>query len=67
MMTKLYRAVASQLVYHECYIEADNEEDAWELAKDDWLDWKEFTYGDWEIEDVEYQTQVKISSSEVTE
>jgi hypothetical protein len=66
-MTKLYRVVASQLVYHECYIEADNKDDAWELAKDDWLDWNEFAYGDWEIEDVEYQTQVKISSSEVAE
>ena len=66
-MTKLYRVVASQLVYHECYIEADNEDDALELAQDDWLDWKEIALGDWEIEDVEYQAQVKISSSEVTE
>lgn len=64
-MTKLYRVVASQLVYHECYIEADNEDDALEIAQDDWLDWKEIALGDWEIEDVEYQTQVKISSSEV--
>jgi hypothetical protein len=66
-MTKLYRVVASQLVYHECYIEADNEEDALELAQDDWLDWKEIALGDWEIEDVEFQTQAKISSSEKTE
>jgi hypothetical protein len=66
-MTKLYRVVASQLVYHECYIEADNEEDALELAQDDWLDWKEIALGDWEIEDVEFQTQAKISSSEITE
>jgi hypothetical protein len=66
-MTKLYRVVASQLVYHECYIEADNEEDALEIAQDDWLDWKEIALGDWEIEDVEFQTQAKISSSEITE
>jgi hypothetical protein len=66
-MTKLYRVVASQLVYHECYIEADNEDDAWGLAKDDWLDWNEIALGDWEIQDVEYQTQAKISSSEVTQ
>lgn len=53
-MTKLYRVVSSQLIYHETYIEAESEEDAHELVLQDngWLDWKEFQYGDWEIEDI---------------
>jgi hypothetical protein len=51
-MKKLYRVVASQLVFHECFIEAESLEDAEELAWEGDSDWKEFAYGDWELEDV---------------
>jgi hypothetical protein len=60
-MTKLYRVTATQLVYHECYVEADSENEAWDIARDEDLDWKEFTYGDWELLDIEFQTQAKYS------
>lgn len=64
---KLYRVVTSQLVYHECYIEAESEDEACDIVREDngELDWKEFQYGDWEIEDVEFQTQAKYSNQEV--
>ena len=53
-MTKLYRIVSSQLIYHETFIEAESEDDANEkvLSDNGELDWKEFQYGDWEIEDI---------------
>ena len=53
-MKKLYRVVASQLVFHETFIEAESEDEAAELAWDSEIEpeWKEFQYGDWEIEDV---------------
>lgn len=56
---KKFRIVSSQLVYHETYIMAESEDDANEkvLADDGVLDWKEFHYGDWEIEDIEEVTQ----------
>ena len=64
-MTKLYRVVCSRLVYSECYIEAKNEDEARELAYEDGgLDWKEFHYGDWDIEDIEFQTEANYSSEE---
>jgi hypothetical protein len=53
MSKKLYRVVASQLVFHECFVEADSLEDAEELAWEDSQSWKEFAFGDWELEDVE--------------
>jgi hypothetical protein len=63
---KLYRVVCSQLVHHECYIEANNEEEASAIAyESDGLDWKEIAYGNWDIEDVELQTEAKYSSEEV--
>lgn len=51
---KTYRVVASQLVYHEKFIQAKDQEQAEDLAweYDQGNDWKEFQYGDWEIEDV---------------
>jgi hypothetical protein len=54
-MTKLYRVVASQLVYHECYVEADNEEDAWDKAYHiDGGDYKPTNNdGDWQIDRIE--------------
>ena len=63
---KLYRVITSQLIYHECYIEAESEDDASDIAREDQgdLDWKEFQYGDWEIEDVQFQTKASYSSEE---
>jgi len=52
-MKKTYRVVASQLVFHETFIEANSQEEAEELAWEGDPDWKEFAYGDWELEDVE--------------
>ena len=52
---KKFRIVSSQLIYHETYIMAESEDDANEKVLEDngALDWKEFQYGDWEIEDIE--------------
>ena len=60
-MSKLYKVVCSQLVYSYAYVEADSQEDAWELAYElsDDLDWKEFQYGEWELEDAEVVEGVK--------
>ena len=54
-MNKLYRVVASQLVYHEAFIEANSLEEAEELAwgGDVEPEWKEIAFGNWELEDVE--------------
>lgn len=52
-MSKIYRVVASQLVYHESFIEAESEDEAKEIAWEGESDWKEFHYGDWELEDIE--------------
>ena len=54
-MKKLYRVVTSQLIYHETFIKAESEDEACDMVLEDSgeLDWKEFQYGDWEIEDVE--------------
>jgi len=54
-MSKLYKIVSSQLVYSYAYVEADNEQDAYEAAHElsGELDWKEFQYGDWELEDAQ--------------
>lgn len=49
---KKYRVVSSQLVYHVTEIEAEDEEQALEIAWEDNCDWKEFQLGDWEIDDV---------------
>ena len=52
---KKFRIVSSQLVYHETYVMAESEDDANEQVMEDngAFDWKEFHYGDWEIEDIE--------------
>ena len=52
-MKKTYRVVASQLVFHETFIEADSAEQAEELVWENEADWNDFAYGDWELEDVE--------------
>lgn len=53
-MKKKFRIVSSQLVYHETYIMAESEDDANEKVLQDngELEWNEFQYGDWEIEDI---------------
>ena len=53
-MTKLYRVVSSQLIYHETFVMAESEDDAHQQVLEDngAFDWKEFQYGDWEIEDI---------------
>lgn len=52
---KKFRIVSSQLIYHETYVMAKSEDDANEQVMEDngAFDWKEFQYGDWEIEDIE--------------
>jgi hypothetical protein len=53
-----YRVVCSQLVYHETFIEAESEDEAQEIAyESDGLNWKEFQYGDWDIEVVELKSE----------
>ena len=53
-----YRVVCSQLVYHETFIEAESEDEACQIAFESGdLDWIEFQYGDWEIEDVELKSE----------
>lgn len=48
-----YRVYASQLVFYTKLVEADSAEQAEELAWEDDTgnDWKEISYGDWELED----------------
>lgn len=49
---KKYRVFASQIVYHYKDIEAETIEQAEDIAfsSDSGTDWKEFQYGDWQIE-----------------
>ena len=65
-MIKLYRVIAKRTSYEELYIEAENESDAIEQitmsGKD--FDWKELDELYWDIDSVEFQTQVKFSSEE---
>ena len=48
-----FKVYSSQLVYHVTEIEAEDEEQAVEIAWEDNCEWKEFQLGDWEIEDVQ--------------
>ena len=49
---KEYRVFASQLVFYYKDIKAKSEDEAEEIAfDDDESGWKEFEYGDWQIED----------------
>ena len=56
---KTYRVYASQLVYFEKVVEAENAEQAEQIAFEqsnnsgDWNDWVEFDYGEWLIEKAE--------------
>lgn len=58
MKKNLYRVVCSQLVYSKTIIEAESAEEAQEIAYEGDVDWKEFQYGDWDIEDVELVEEV---------
>ena len=51
---KIYRVFASQVVYHYKDITAESAEQAEDIAfsnDEDFGDWKEFQYGDWQIEE----------------
>ncbi len=51
---KTYRVFASQIVFHYKDIEAESAEQAEDIAfsnDEDFGDWKEFQYGDWQIEE----------------
>ena len=61
MSKKLYRVIASQLVFHETFIEADSPEQAEELVWENDSDWNEFAYGDWELEDCELFKQREVA------
>ena len=54
-MKKKYLVTASQLVYSTKVIEAENEEQAEELAweYDEGNGWREAQYGDWQLESIE--------------
>lgn len=58
-MTQKFRVIVSQEVFSECYIEAESEEQAREIAYETWdLPWKECHYGDWDIASVEQAKEV---------
>ena len=49
---KTYRVYASQLVFYSKDIQAESEEQAEELAfEQSNSGWKDYNYGDWEIEE----------------
>ena len=50
---KKYKIYSSQIVYHVVEVEAENEEQAGEIAFKDDLDWKWFDYGEWCIDEIE--------------
>ena len=54
---KTFKVYSSQLVYHVTTIEAEDKEQAIEIAWEDNCDWKEFHLGDWEIDDVKEVTE----------
>ena len=48
-----FKVYSSQLVYHVTEVEAEDKEQAAEIAWEDNCDWKECQLGDWEIEDIQ--------------
>jgi hypothetical protein len=66
---KLYRIIAKRTSYEELYLEAENESEAIALITmgSEEYDWDDLPELDWQIESVEYQTEVKYSSEELTE
>ena len=63
-MTKLYRVIARRTSYEELYLEADNESEAIHLATTEEYDWDDLPKIDWQIEEVELQSEAKYSSAE---
>lgn len=66
---KLYRIIAKRTSYEELYLEAENESEAIALITmgSEEYDWDDLPELDWQIESVEYQTESKYSSEELTE
>ncbi len=66
---KLYRVIAKRTTYEELYIEADSESEAIGLITmgDEEYDWKDLPEIDWQIDSVEFQTEAKYSSEEITQ
>lgn len=63
---RLYKVKASYITYLSIDIEAENEAEAWDIARD--LDGSDFSIDgseDWQIDEVEFQTEAKYSSQEV--
>jgi hypothetical protein len=54
---KTFKVYSSQLVYHVTEVQAEDEEQAIEIAWEDNCEWKECQLGSWEIEDVKEVTQ----------
>lgn len=50
---KKYKVFSSQIVYHYIEIEAENEEEAQEIAFNDSDNWQWFDCGNWQIETIE--------------
>lgn len=66
-MAKVYRVIASQIVFHEKFIEANSKEEAENLAfeYDENNQWEEIEYGDWTIEEVKLAKSYKPNLEEV--
>jgi len=66
---KLYRVIAKRITYEELYIEAKSESEAIGLITmgDEEYDWKDLPELDWQIDSVEFQTEAKYSSEEITQ
>ena len=47
-----YKVICSQIVFSEAFIEANNMQEAEELAYEDNHDWKDIHFGEWQIESV---------------
>jgi hypothetical protein len=52
---KTFKVIASSITYYKIEIEAENEDEAYEIAKydADGSDFKEIGLGDWEIYDIQ--------------
>jgi hypothetical protein len=62
---KLYKVKASYITYLSVDIEAETEEEAWDIAKRlDGSDFESYNSEDWNIDDVIFQCEAKYSSEE---
>ena len=60
---KLYKVLASYVTYLTVDIEAETEEEAWDIAKRmDGGDFEEVRSDDWSIDDICFQCEAKYSS-----